>query len=80
MSLQLATDDGPLAEVELLLKRALELFPESIEALEETAHFYDAVIDDDENAVKYATLCRAKAVALLRSMDEILLERRGSVR
>jgi hypothetical protein len=79
MPLQLATDNGPLAEVDLLLKRALELNPEGIEALEEAAHFYDAVMDNDENAVKYAALCREKAAALVRSMDEILLERRCSV-
>lgn len=80
MTLQLAKDDGPLREVESLLRRALELWDGSLDALEETAHFYDAVMDDDTNAVKYAALCRARAAALVASMDEILLERRGSAR
>jgi hypothetical protein len=77
MSLQLATADGSLAEAEELLRRALGLWPGNIDALEEIAHFYDAVLDDHANAVKYAAQCRARAAALVASMDEILQERRG---
>jgi hypothetical protein len=79
MALQLANDGGTLAEVELLLNQALELWESNLEALEECAHFYDAVMDEDLKAIHYATLCRAKASALLAAMDEILADRVGSV-
>lgn len=52
--------------------RALELWDGNIEALEEIAHFCHAVMDDDTNAVRYPTLCRTNAAALVASMDEIL--------
>ncbi len=75
IALLLSDSDGFLEEVESLLRRALELWEDNIDALEEVAHFYDSVMDDAGNAVHYATLCRAKAAALVTAMDEILSER-----
>ena len=57
------------------IEQALHLWENSLDALEEAAHFYDAVMDDSANAVKYATMCRARAVVLIASMDEILAQR-----
>jgi hypothetical protein len=53
MRLQL-TDDGDLVEIEECLKKALKLNPDSIEALQEAAHFYDAVVPNANRARKYA--------------------------
>ena len=41
---------GELSEVESCLTRALELDPHNIEALEEAAHFYDAVVPAPQKA------------------------------
>jgi len=43
-----------LDEVEMCLSKALELDPGHLEALEEAAHFYDAVMPDRTKAVMYA--------------------------
>ena len=51
--LQLA-DDGDPSEVEECLKKALALDPENIDALQEAAHFYDAVTLNARKAKKYA--------------------------
>ena len=75
MSLQLSSDNGPLSEVEALLLRALELWPDNLDALEEAAHFYDAVMDNDQEAVHYARCCRTRAAALVVKMDEVLADR-----
>jgi hypothetical protein len=72
---QLAGDGGTLADVDELLRRALELWEDNLEALGEAAHFYDAVMDDSRKAVHYARLCRLQAAALVKAMDEILTER-----
>jgi hypothetical protein len=73
--LQLSDDDGDLAEIEDCLQRALKLDPNSIEVLQEAAHFYNAVIPSTRKARKFATQCRAKAVKLVGEMDRIISER-----
>ncbi len=69
--LQLA-DDAELSEVERCLSKALELDPENIDALQEAAHLYDAVIPDRDRARKYASLCRENALRVVAEMDNIL--------
>jgi hypothetical protein len=68
----LMTRTGELTDVEGCLVKALELWGDNIEALEEIAHFYDAVISDSAKAKHYAGLCRAKALELAKAMDDIL--------
>ena len=74
MALQLAADDGPLEEIKLRLKRAIALWTNNIDALQELAYFYDAVVDD-QDMQSGARSCHAQAVALITEMDEILLGR-----
>jgi hypothetical protein len=69
--LQLA-DDGDPSEVEECLKKALALDPENIEALQEAAHFYDAVTPNARKAKKYALDCRGRAAKVASEMDGIL--------
>jgi len=69
------SDDGDLSEIEDCLQRALKLDPNSIEVLQEAAHFYDAVIPSTRKARKFATQCRAKAVKLVGEMDRIISDR-----
>jgi Tfp pilus assembly protein PilF len=73
MRLQLS-DDGDLSEIENCLKKALSLDPTSIEALEEAAHFYDAVVPNAQKARKFAARCRDKAVKVAAEMDNIIKE------
>lgn len=72
--LQLSDDDGELSEVEDCLKRALSLDPNSIEVLQEAAHFYDAVVPNARKARKFAMYCRDKAVKIVAEMDGIIRE------
>jgi hypothetical protein len=74
MKLQLSEDGGNLAEVESCLQQALDLSPDNIEALEETAHFYHAVMPDSQKAAHCANRCREKAAALVAEMDGILAD------
>jgi hypothetical protein len=67
-----------LGEVEACLVKALELWGDNLEALEETAHFYDAVVDDSAKAMHYAGLCRAKAVELVEAMSDIFRDNEDS--
>ncbi len=69
--LQLA-DSGDLSEVEACLRKALALDPGNIEALQETAHFYDAVTPNAKKAKKYAVDCRGRAASVASEMDGIL--------
>src|ERR1700687_5621958 len=71
MRLQLA-DDGELSEVEECLTKALALNPENIDALQEAAHFYDAVMPNVRKAKKYALDCRGRAAKVASEMDGIL--------
>ena len=66
------SEDGELAEVEAHLSKALDLWAENLDALEETAHFYDAVMPDSQKAKHYAALSRARALELTAAMDDIL--------
>ena len=68
----LLSDDGELSEVEACLIKALELWGDNLEGLEETAHFYYAVVVDSAKAKHYAGLCRAKALELVEAMGDIL--------
>ncbi len=72
--LQLAEDGGALSEVEDCLTRAINLDPDNIEALQEIAHLYDAVIPDAEKAKRYAARCREQAMKIITQMDSILAD------
>jgi hypothetical protein len=74
MRLQLS-DDAELSEIEECLQKALRLDPNSIEVLQEAAHFYDAVVPNARKARKFAAHCRDKAVKLVAEMDGIIKER-----
>jgi hypothetical protein len=68
-------DDEPiysLQDAEADLLGAHRRDPAHLEALEELAHFYDAVIPDSEKAKAYAQLCRDRAAKLVDDMDRIL--------
>jgi hypothetical protein len=66
------SDDAELSEVEVCLLKAVELDATSIEALQEAAHFYDAVLPDEAKATEFALRCRAQAANVSAEMDEIL--------
>ena len=69
------SDEAELSEIEDCLKRALSLDPNSIEALQEAAHFYDAVVPNARKARKLAAQCREKAIKVIAEMDGIIKER-----
>ena len=71
------SDKGNLSEIELCLQKALALDPDGIEVLEESAHFYDAVVPNRRKARRFATRCREKALKLIADMDNIIEERIG---
>ena len=66
------SDDGDLSEIESLFEKALSLDANSIEVLQEAAHFYDAVVPNARKARKLASSCRAKAVKMAADMDGII--------
>ncbi len=68
------TDDGDLIEIEKCFTKALELDPDSIEVLQEAAHFYDAVVPNAKMARKCAASCREKAAELTAEMGVILAQ------
>lgn len=70
--LQLAEDNGDLSEVEECLVRAIELDPDSLEALQEIAHLYDAVLPNPDKARGFARRCREQAMKIVSEMDGIL--------
>jgi hypothetical protein len=69
------SDGGNLSEIEECLQRALSLDPNSIEVLQEAAHFYDVVVPNNRKARKFAADCRKKADKLVAEMDSIIKER-----
>lgn len=69
------SDDGELSEIEDCLKRALSLDPNSIEALQESAHFYDVVVPNAKKARTFAARCRDHAIKIAAEMDDIIKER-----
>jgi len=68
----LLSDDSELPEIEDCLKTALRLDPNSIEVLQEAAHFYDAVVPNARKARKFARHCRDKAIKVVAEMDGII--------
>jgi hypothetical protein len=76
IQLQLS-DDGDLSEIENCLQQACKLDPNSIEVLQEIAHFYDAVVVNARKARKLAAQCREKALKVVAEMDSIIKESRG---
>jgi Tfp pilus assembly protein PilF len=68
------SEDAALAEVEECLNKALKLDPDSVEALQEAAHFYDAVMPNARKARRYAVICREKASKVVGEMEEILAQ------
>jgi hypothetical protein len=71
--IQVSDEDGDLSDAESCLLKALDLDPHSIEALQEAAHFYDAVTPHAAKAMEYASRCREQAAKVLAEMDSILL-------
>jgi hypothetical protein len=72
IQMQDETDGPSLQEAESSLLKAHELDPTLLDAIEELAHFYDAVNPDRQKAAHYATLCRDAAAKLVRDMEDIL--------
>jgi hypothetical protein len=70
-----SSDEGELSEIEDCLQKALSLDPNSIEVLQEAAHFYDAVVPNARKARELAAHCRDKAVKLAAEMDGIIKDR-----
>ena len=76
----LRLDDGPtgdetdygLDEAEKFILKALDLDPDHPEALEEAAHFYDAVVPDRNRAVMYAERCLQLAAKVVDDMKAII--------
>jgi len=75
MRLQLS-NNGDLSEIESLFEKALSLDADSIEVLQEAAHFYDAVMPNARKSRKLAASCRAKAVKVAAEMDGIIKGKR----
>ena len=72
IQLGVGTESGTLEDAERFLLRALELHPNSFDALEELAHFYDAVTPVPEKARAFAQVCREMALRLAADMDAII--------
>ena len=69
-------EDGPSLEDALRsLERAHELDPGHIEALQELAHFFDAVAPDETKATHFARLCLEQVQKVSDEMSEILTSR-----
>jgi hypothetical protein len=69
---------GPsLSEAEMCLLRARELDSECLEAIEELAHFYDAVLPNKEKAAHFASIFIADVSPRLSRMKEIVDEAVG---
>ena len=69
------SDDGEMSEIEDCLQRALKLDPNSIEVLQEAAHFYDVVVPNARKARKLAANCRDKAGKVIAEMNSIIKQR-----
>jgi Tfp pilus assembly protein PilF len=67
-----ASERGDSAQAEQLLKKALDVDPENMEALRHAAGFYQIVMKDSAKARQYAALCRVQASAVTAQMDQIL--------
>jgi hypothetical protein len=71
-AVRLMLEPSELSEIEECLMKAIDLWADNLEALEEAAHFFDAVMSDPVRATRFAELCREKAAKLTADMDEIL--------
>ena len=70
---------GPsLSEAEICLLRAQELDSGCLEAIEELAHFYDAVLPDKERAAHFANIFISDVSQRLLRIREIAEEVAGS--
>ena len=67
------SDGGPLKDVETCILCALELDPNSIEAMQEAAHYYYSVDEQIEKAKSYASRCKDATLKVVEEMDRILL-------
>jgi hypothetical protein len=74
IKLQLSNDDGGLKEVEDVLLKAVAVDSKCIDALQETAHFYDAVLPRADRAKRYAASCKSECQQIISEMDAILAE------
>lgn len=74
VAILLQAEDAALSieDAEADLLQAYRRDPKHLEALEELAHYYDAVSPDREKAKEYARQCRDMAARLVSDMDEIL--------
>ena len=64
----------PLQTAEDCLLRAIALNPQSLEALEELAHLYDAVLPNPPKAKSHALKCKERAEKIVLEMNEILAD------
>lgn|GEM_PF-5603834 len=66
---------GPaLSEAERSFLRALEVAPDHVSAIEELAHYYDAVVDDSEKAKHFARSYLNRVEPVIQEMRVILGE------
>ena len=68
------SEDSDLSKIEKCLMTALDLDPDSLEALRQAALFYNAVSPDREKARKYAITCRDRAAQIVLEMERIARE------
>ena len=68
------THGPPLREAERCFLKAFELNPDSLETLEELAHYYDVVDEDRAKAKHYAKLYLVQARGVSQDMERILAE------
>jgi len=66
----------PLEEAAKSFSRALELDPKNLEALEELAHYYDAIDSQPDMARKYASEYVENVKPVIDAMERILAEER----
>ena len=67
-----SADTPPLEEAAVSYKKALEIDPNNLEALESLAHFYDAVVSEPANARQYAQACIQKIELIRSAMQNIV--------
>ena len=67
--------EGPaLREAERSLLRALEVSPDNLSAIEELAHYYDAVADDSGKAKHFAREYLSRVEPVIQEMRALLGE------
>ncbi len=77
MAIQLLDHQGgpPLHEAERSFLRALEIEPDYLAAIEELAHYYDAVADDTKKAQYFAREYLRRVEPSLKKLNVILSEK-----